>query len=89
MPKETQINGFFEVVNLLDESTMLFGDNVTREAAVAYAHAESTSRLSEYFSLSAEEIVDRFPIIYGNLTLACGDWCAFQEGATLPAKEAS
>ena len=81
---KTEINGFFEVVNLTDESTMLFANNVSREMALAYANAETSNRLSEFFACEGDlaSIAEKFPFIYGSLTLACGDWCAFQEGVS-------
>jgi hypothetical protein len=76
--------------DLKSDREQIFADDgiVCVEWAVAYPYAEDNRRLSELFSLAQrhpddlpEQIRKRFPITYGQRSVACGDWAALKPSA--------
>lgn len=62
-----------KVLNLSDDREAYFTHDDAIKA-VTYCYAEENSRLSEWFSTS--DLLKRFPVTCGKLSVFCGDWSA-------------
>ena len=64
------------VVNLSRDETQLYGPGITPERAVRNAWLLEQGRAAD---LTNDEAVEQVLVVYGDRTVACGDWCAFCE----------
>jgi hypothetical protein len=64
-----------KVFNLLNGSEMEFLHN-DAEQAVCYAYAEEKNLLSLFFSIvqDGRPLTERFTVVRGTNSIACGDW---------------
>ena len=66
------------VLNLATFDKMSFMDDISSEWAVAYAYCENNNLMSWLFNNrwdnTLEKAYKELPMIYGKLTVACGDW---------------
>ncbi|MBU2952290.1 hypothetical protein [Marinobacter sp. F3R08] len=56
------------------------------EWAVVYSHAQETNQLSKALRIIqdhpeqlVEKLCEHFPLVYGQLSVGCGDWAALRE----------
>lgn len=70
------------VHNLANNSVCMFDDNASLLYSVCYCWAKENGRMEQWVKLvqamaNADQFKESgFPVIVGQLSIACGDWCA-------------
>jgi len=72
-----------KVVNLSTLERMEFSPEISPEYAVRYCRANELNIVAWFAFAYSEnttrrELDEKLPLIYGGVTVACGDWCAFK-----------
>ena len=70
-----------KVINLATNEEMIFGESMTIELAVCSAYCMTNNLKTWWLAMIENEMLatnamSSLPIVRGEKTFACGDWCA-------------